>query len=272
MTRIRRSTALITGGASGIGKLMGQRLLQKRCAQLVIWDIDEDNLESLAAIWSEEGYEVFPYKVDVTKTEEIQEMADDVLSTVGKVDILINNAGIVVGKDFASHSISEINSTLDVNVRGVMQVTRAFLPTMIETGSGHIVNIASAAGMTPNPKMSVYAASKWAVLGWSESLRLELEQLGRRLKVTTVTPSYIDTGMFEGVKAPLLTPLLDPDEIVGEIVKAIEENKILVRAPKIVGLLPILRGVLPTRVFDLTAKTLGVYDSMEDFKGRGKSH
>jgi len=177
---------------------------------------------------------------------------------------------VVVGKDFSQHSARDIDTTIDVNIRGVMHVTRAFIQPMIKTGSGHVVNIASAAGLIPNPKMSVYAASKWAVLGWSESLRLELEQENKNLKVTTVTPSYINTGMFEGVKAPLLTPLLEPEEIVEEIISAIQENRILVRAPKMVNLLPFLRGVLPVNWFDFTARQLGVYDSMIDFKGRDK--
>ena len=268
MTRIKQSIALITGGASGIGKLLGQNLLQKKCGKLVVWDIDEAKLDQLSAEWSGIGYDVYPYLVDVTDTAQVDEMAKDVLEQVGTVRILINNAGIVVGKDFHQHTANEIDKTIDVNIRGVMQVTRAFLPGMIKSKSGHIVNISSAAGMIPNPKMSVYAGSKWAVLGWSESLRLELEQLHRRLKVTTVTPSYIDTGMFEGVKAPLLTPLLDPEDIVEEIINAIMEDKILVRAPQIVNVIPFLRGVLPTRLFDFTAKQLGVYTSMEKFKGR----
>lgn len=271
MTRIKNSTVLITGGASGIGKLMGHQLLTLGCAKLVIWDLDETVLESLTEEWSDQGFDVHPYKVDVSKTHQVEEMAADVLNNVGKVDILINNAGIVVGKDFSDHTAEDIDVTIDINVRGVMQVTRCFLQPMIKSHRGHIVNIASAAALIPNPKMSVYAASKWAVLGWSESLRLELEQIGRRLQVTTVTPSYIDTGMFDGVKAPWLTPLLDPDDIVKEIITAIKEDKILVRAPQIVNFIPFLRGVLPTRLFDFTAQQLGVYNSMDQFKGRGNT-
>jgi len=117
--------------------------------------------------------------------------------------------------------------------------------------------------------MSVYAGSKWAVLGWSESLRLELEQIGPNLKVTTVMPSYIDTGMFAGVKAPLLTPILQPDTITEAILNAIKRNKILLRKPFIVNLLPLLHGILPTRVFDtVTGRWFGVYTSMNDFTGR----
>lgn len=268
MTRIKRSTALITGGASGIGKLMGQKLLQQGCSKLVIWDVDETALQDLSEMWADQGYDIYPYQVDVSKNHQVEQMSQDVLQQVGKVDILINNAGVVVGKDFSSHSAADIDTTIDVNIRGVMQVTRCFLEPMIKKGRGHIVNIASAAALIPNPKMSVYAGSKWAVLGWSESLRLELEQLSRKLKVTTVTPSYIDTGMFEGVKAPLLTPLLEPEAIVQEIITAIMEDKILVRAPQIVNVIPFLRGVLPTRLFDFTAQQLGVYTSMDQFKGR----
>ena len=268
MTKIKGSTVLITGGASGIGKLMGQRFLEEGAAKMIIWDINESALQEVTDSWEQEGYSVFPYQVDVSSSQQIEEMAADVEQHVGPVDILVNNAGVVVGKDFTDHQAQDIDATIDINVKGVMHLARAFLPGMIAQDQGHIVNIASAAGMTPNPKMSVYAASKWAVLGWSESLRLELERISKSLHVTTITPGYIDTGMFEGVKAPMLTPILKPQEIVEEIIKAVRKDKILVRAPKIVNLLPFLRGVLPTRVFDYTAEQLGVYNSMSDFKGR----
>ncbi|MDA1382144.1 SDR family NAD(P)-dependent oxidoreductase [Plesiomonas shigelloides subsp. oncorhynchi] len=99
-----------------------------------------------------------------------------------------------------------MNQTLAINTNALMHICREFLPGMLEKGEGRIVNIASAAGMVSNPKMSVYCGSKWAVIGWSDSVRLELEMAGyRNIKVTTVTLSYIDTGMFAGVKAPLLT-------------------------------------------------------------------
>ncbi len=271
MTKISGKTVLVTGGASGIGKLMAQRFLEKGSARAVIWDIDEPALEKVAEEFAELGYQVAPYQVDISNVHQVKEMSIDVLERFGQIDILVNNAGIVVGKDFVEHTSEDIALTLDINVKGSMLVTRQLLPAMISCGSGHIVNIASAAGMIPNPKMSVYAASKWAVLGWSESLRLELEQLDLPIRVSTITPGYIDTGMFEGVKAPILTPMLEPKEIVSQIIKAVERNRILVRAPKIVNLIPFLRGVLPTRIFDFTAYQLGVYDSMSEFRGRTES-
>jgi short-subunit dehydrogenase len=122
--------------------------------------------------------------------------------------------------------------------------------------------------MLSNPKMSVYAASKWAVIGWSESVRLEQSKLKSGVKVTTVTPSYIDTGMFSGVKMNALIPILKPETAAKKIITGIEKNKIFVRMPAMVSLIPFLKGIVPVKVFDTVASWLGVYDSMNDFKGR----
>lgn len=269
MTQLRNSTILITGGASGIGKLMGLMSLQRGAKQLIIWDINRQNLQQVTVEMKAKGYQVLPYEVDVADTAAVEEAAKQVLQETGPPDILINNAGIVVGKVFAAHSYADITSTLNINVLGVMAVTRAFLPDMIQRGTGHIVNIASAASLIANPRMSVYAASKWAVLGWSESLRLELEAMKLDLHVTTVTPSYINTGMFAGAKAPLLTPILQPEEVADATLKAIEKNKIMLRKPSLVHVIPLLRGLLPTRLFDLlVGRGFRAYSTMEHFTGR----
>jgi len=182
---------------------------------------------------------------------------------------LFNNAGVVAGKLFKEHNAREIEKTFDINVLGVMHVTRCFLPAMLQQGSGHIVNIASASSLVGNPKMSVYAASKWAVMGWSESLRIELEHEKKDLHVSTICPGYINTGMFEGVKPPLLTPVLTPDYITNVIIRAVKRNKLIVMSPWTVKIIVPLRGLLPVRWFDfLAGKIFGVYNTMSDFKGR----
>lgn len=271
MSKIKNKTVLITGGAAGIGKRMGELCLHREGAsRLIIWDINEDALYKAAEELSRNGqHEVLTYVVDVSDQKAITENAQKVLADVGTVDILFNNAGIVVGKRFEEHSHTDIEKTIQINVLALMHLTRELLPAMIKQGSGHVINIASAAGMVANPKMSVYAGSKWAVIGWSESLRLELESLKKDLHVTTVMPSYINTGMFDGVKAPLLTPFLDPDDISQDIIRAVKENRTELKAPYIVNWIPFLKGVLPTRLFDGVADVLGVYSSMEDFKGHG---
>ena len=267
MTKISGKTVLITGGAAGIGKLMGEVCLNKGASKLIIWDINDATLNETTKEFTDRGFDVSPYKVDVSSLEQIQEIATQILAD-GAVDILITNAGIVTGKPFHQQHASAITKTLAINVEGVMQVSRVFLPAMIAQKSGHIVNIASAAGMMSNPNMSVYAGSKWAVLGWSESLRLELESMAGDLHVTTVTPGYIDTGMFDGVKSPLLLPLLKPKAIVDAIINGVEKNKLFVRKPFMVNSLTFVKGILPTRAFDwFVGSVLGVYKSMDEFKG-----
>lgn len=272
MTKITNRTVLITGGAAGIGRLLAQRCLDEKAYQVILWDINEDKLEATRQELADQGHRVLTYAVDVSDLEDIQAAAEAVRSEVGTVDILFNNAGIVVGKAFAEHSHRDISKTIDINVSGVMHVAAEFIGDMLKQQEGHIINIASAAGLIPNPNMSVYAGSKWAVLGWSESLRLEMERDKTGVHVTTVLPSYINTGMFDGVKAPMLTPIMEPEYIVEKIIEGVKNNEIILKEPFMVKTLPILRGLLPTRAFDYVAGTLfGVYKTMNSFIGKPKN-
>lgn len=269
MASFSGKTVLITGGASGIGLLMGKKALEKGAKHLVIWDIDEDQIIATASGLMNSGYSVSTNVVDVSNSEQVSESASQVLSVYGSVDILFNNAGIVVGKSFSEHTSEDISKTIGVNTLGLMFVANALLPTMMEKNSGHIVNITSAAGLTPNPGMAVYAASKWAAVGWSESLRLELKNSYAGIRVLNVMPSYINTGMFAGVKAPLMMPLLDQDQIVNKIIRAVERNKSHLKAPFMVKTTMFFRGVLPTALYDFIAGSVfKVYESMDTFKGR----
>lgn len=269
MSEIKNKTVLVTGGASGIGKLMGTLCLEESAARLIIWDIDRKKTEETVHELSQRGYEVHSCHIDVSNTEEICMAAKDINEKWGGVDLLFNNAGIVVGKDFQHHTHHDIDFTMGINTAALMHTTLEFLPGMIERKQGHIINIASAAGMTANPKMSVYVASKWAVIGWSESIRLELEQLSTSLRVTTVTPFYINTGMFDGVRSPLV-PIVDQHVAARKIINGVRKNKIFVRMPWIVYALPFFKGVLPQRWLDtVVGKWFGIYKSMHHFKGRG---
>ncbi len=269
MSSFKDKKILVTGGAKGIGRLLGVKALQEGAQRLVVWDIDETAMNELSDECKANGLKCHTYKVDLSNASEIEEAAQAVKQNFGNIDILFNNAGIVTGKPFLKQSREDIHRTLTINVEAVMLTARAFLGGMVERNSGHIINISSASSLMGNPNMSVYAASKWAVTGWSESLRIELEQMKSDVKVTTVQPSYIDTGMFAGVKAPLLTPLLEPETIADKIIRAVKQDKILLREPFMVKLTPFLKGILPTRLFDLVAGRLfKVYDSMNEFQGR----
>ncbi len=269
MSEFKDSTALVTGGARGMGRLLARRALERGSRRVVLWDVDETALVEAAGELGGAGGHVETRAIDLTDAGQIEAGAREVLETCGAVDVLFNNAGVVVGMPFEAHSADDIERSIRVNVLAAMHTARAFLPAMIERRRGHVVNTASAAGLTPNPNMSVYAASKWAMLGWSESLRLELESAHEGVRVTTVCPSYVDTGMFQGARAPLLTRVLEPEAVVDKIIRAVETNRILVRTPAIVNLLPVLRGVLPSRWFDvLIGRGFGIYSSMDRFTGR----
>ena len=273
MTKIKGSTVLITGGAAGIGRLMGEMCLHDGAKQLVIWDINREKLDETTRALRTLHFIVHPYSVDVSNVTEVIETAKRVKAEVGEVDILINNAGIITGnRDFKDFSHAEVDKTMAVNSNALMHVTLEFLPGMVTKGFGHIVNISSAAGMLSNPRMSVYCASKWAVAGWSESMRIELESTRCGVRVTTVNPSYINTGMFAGVKVNPILPLLKPESLAAKVVRAIKSNRLFVRAPFMVKLIPFSKGILPVRWFDLfVGKLLGVYTSMSGFMGhKGK--
>ena len=148
-----------------------------------------------------------------------------------------------------------------------MFVTMEFLSDMIKQNSGHVCNIASSAGIISNPKMSVYAASKWSVIGWSDSLRLEMQQMNKNVNVTTVMPYYINTGMFDGVKSKI--PILKPEKTALQIVKAIEKNKKIMTIPGyIYRFTRFGQASMSINIFDWFAgKVLGIYRTMEYFSG-----
>lgn len=268
MSKIAGSTVLITGGASGIGYLTGKLLLEQGAAHLVIWDVQEEAMHLVVSELASAGYRVTGCRVDVTDLAEVQRTLQQMHAGGIAVDLLVNNAGIIVGKQFAAHSHEDIQRTMAINALAPMHVAREVLTGMLERGGGHIVNIASAAGTISNPGMSVYSASKWAVIGWSDSLRIEMERSRSGVRVTTVMPYYTDTGMFAGVRSRVI-PILKPEYVAREIVSAVRKNGIFLYLPRWMRLIPLLRGLLPTRWFDtIGGEWVGVYHSMSTFTGR----
>lgn len=266
MKELKNKNVLITGGASGIGKIMA-RLMLERQARVIIWDINQKSIDTTLREFSSKG-EIRGYHVDVSDLDQVKRISNIVKKDVGNIDVLINNAGIVVGKYFHEHTSTDIDKTIEINVSALMHITNQFLAYMMSKNNGHICNIASSAGIVSNPKMSVYAASKWAVIGWSDSLRLEMKQLQKNVQVTTIMPYYINTGMFDGVKSKI--PILEPEAAALTIVKAIEKNKRMVTLPGwIYRFTRIGQGVMPLNIFDWFAgKVMGIYKTMEGFKGR----
>src|SRR5690606_12987907 len=144
MSQIRNANVLITGGALGIGRLLGEKCLKEGAKNLIIWDISEKNIDDTIQHFNKIGFHnVHAYVVDVSDNSDIERAATEVLLEIGNVDILVNNAGIIVGKMFWEHSASDIDRTLQINVNGVLHTTRVFIKEMIQQKRGHIVNISS---------------------------------------------------------------------------------------------------------------------------------
>ena len=266
--KIKNKVILITGGASGIGRIMGRRALEKGAEALIIWDINQANIDQTCKEFSALGT-TLGQRVDVSSSEQIAKAYATIKAQLGRVDLLINCAGIVTGnRYFDQMSEEEIHRTMQINSLAPMQVALQLLPDMIARNEGHICNIASAGGMLSNPKMSVYAASKWAVIGWSDSVRIELAQERSKVRITTIAPYFINTGMFDGVRSPIF-PILDPDRTSRKIIRAIERNKKFKGIPFGFHFIRLMQGLFPTVAFDwFFGKVLGIYSAMDNFKGR----
>ena len=270
--KIKGSNVLITGGASGIGKIMGRMALEKGARNLIIWDINIAAIEAAKQEFKELG-NVYGYRVDVSSNDTVVNTYKRVLEDCGEVDILINCAGIVTSnKTFDQMSADEITRTININTIAPMFVAHAMLPGMLRRNRGHICTITSAGGMLSNPKMSVYAASKWAATGWSDSVRIELEEMKSIVHVTTVAPYYINTGMFDGVKSSII-PILKPEYVCRRIMRAVERNTRFRGIPFGFHFIRFWQTVLPTKVFDwFFGQVIGLYHAMDNFTGRKKAN
>lgn len=271
MKDLKGKTALITGGAGGLGFEVALRLAEAGCA-IALWDLDAGRLDEAAKRLRKEGVKAHGYVVDVTDLAAVKRAAKKVRADLGPVDILDNNAGIVYHANFLEAREEDLNRIVDVNLKAIFWCTKVFLPSMIERGSGHIVMIASAAGLLGTPGMASYSATKHAVVGFSESLRLELRKDGvSGVGITIVCPSFIATGMFDGAKPPRFTRWLTPALIADKIISAIKRNAVYVREPWLVKLIPLLKAIPSTRWIDWLGDLTGAHRSMDTFSADRKT-
>ena len=266
--KFENANVLITGGASGIGKIMGRMSLEKGAKCFIIWDINEAGIKTTCQELSSYG-KVKGYVVNVADNDIVKEVYKQTVEECGDIDILINCAGVITSnKTFDQQTSEEILRTVNINTVAPMFVAKAALPDMLRRNTGHLCTIASAGGMLSNPKMSVYAASKWGVIGWSDSVRIELQQMKSKVRMTTVAPYYIKTGMFDGVKSKVF-PLLEPEYVAKKVIRAIEKNKTFKGIPFGFHFIRFWQTILPTRIFDFFfGKVFGLYHAMDNFTGR----
>jgi len=212
-----KKVAIVTGGASGIGRALCEALAA-RGATVVASDIRPAG-EMIAT--------------DVTNAAEVQALVDDSVRRHGRVDLMFNNAGIGVGGEIRDLTLEHWRAVIDVNLMGVVHGVAAAYPGMVRQGSGHIVNIASLAGLITSPGLAPYATTKGAVISLTNALRAEAEVYGVRASV--VCPGFVDTNIYEnaiGVKVNkdemlkrLKLPLLPVADAASAILRGVERNR-----------------------------------------------
>jgi NAD(P)-dependent dehydrogenase (short-subunit alcohol dehydrogenase family) len=228
----RNSVAIVTGGGSGIGKALSEALAASG-ARVIVADLNGSAAEEVTQAINATGGRAQAETVDVRDAGAVQRLVDDTARDFGGVDYMFNNAGIAIVGEEREVSLEDWRRVLDVNLYGVIHGVRAVYPLMMRQGRGHIVNTASIAGLIPSPLEISYAASKYAVVGLSKSLRIEAAAFG--VRVSVVCPGFIDTPIIHN----------------SEIKPGLERSKILAMIPKPMApercARAILRGVARNR-------------------------
>jgi NAD(P)-dependent dehydrogenase (short-subunit alcohol dehydrogenase family) len=232
MDAFKEKIAIVTGGASGMGRAVCEELC-RRGATVVVADINEEGAGQVASAINQTGGQAGAARVNVAREEEVRKLIDETVSEHGRLDYMFNNAGICVVGEERDVSLDHWRSVLDVNLFGVIYGTTAAYSVMVKQGFGHIVNTASLAGLTPAPQEISYTASKYAVVGISNALRIEGADLG--VKVSVVCPGFVRTGIFDAVVAVNV----DKEKLVANVPFKMMESKKAAQT--------ILRGVARNR-------------------------
>jgi NAD(P)-dependent dehydrogenase (short-subunit alcohol dehydrogenase family) len=197
MKTLKHSVVAITGAGSGIGRATAVAMA-KRGADLAVSDVNDKGLEETAALCQQAGAQCQTRHLDVADREAVYAWAEETRETFGKVNVIINNAGVSLGGVIEDLSYEDFEWIMNINFWGVVYGTRAFLPYLRESGDGHVVNISSLFGLMAMPGAGAYNASKFAVRGFTEALNEELSIEGAPVKVTSVHPGGVDTNIARG--------------------------------------------------------------------------
>ena len=270
---LKNKIVLVTGAAKGIGLATVKRLLKKE-AKVILWDFQPDDLNIAVQSLKNEGHDVFSQVCDVTNKEQVYENAEVIKKEIGDIDILINNAGTVYTGYMLDRSDAELENMINVNFTSMIYTIRAFMPAMLEKNKGHIVNISSASSLIGAPKLAIYAATKWAVMGLTESLRLEAIKMGKKgVKFSSVHPNFLKKGLFEGTKLNLLGSLFAPGVKSHDAVAKVIVNRAIgwgfhsPKVPWIMNQSVLLRALLPSSLLIKFGNIYGLNNMMDEYTG-----
>lgn len=257
MRELRGRVAVVTGAGSGIGRAVSVLLAQQGC-HVALADVNRAGLEESAAQVRALGVTASVHEVDVSSRERMQSFTDDVLREHGHVNILINNAGVSVNGRFQDQTLEDFEWLMGVNFWGVIYGCKLFLPHLLAADEGHIVNISSVFGLVGVPQQSSYCASKFAVRGFTESLRAELKDT--RVGVTAVHPGGIATNIAAASRVAggediqrsheravkMFKKMMPPEQAAQQIVRGITGNRTRVLITRESHLLDFAKRVAPS--------------------------
>lgn len=269
---VKGEIVLITGSANGIGRALAIEFA-KLGSILVLWDIDGKQNQITAEMIQKTGGVAHTYYCDVSQKHQIYQVGERVKKEVGDVTILVNNAGVVIGKGFMDCPDDEILNSFNVNILSYFWTIKCFLPKMIENNHGHIVNMSSSLGLTGLNKLTDYCSTKFAVVGFNEVLSYELKHdLYNGIKTTLICPQCVDTDMFKGcnIRFPSICPFMEVDYVVKKSITAILTDQYMLCLPRLVYFQAALKSLLPADSWIETCKFLGTMTFMDSFIGNKK--
>ncbi|QQO77743.1 SDR family oxidoreductase [Actinomyces sp. HMT897] len=268
-TPVRGAVVLVTGAASGIGALVAVQAAHRGARAVVLWDLDLPAAQDVATRVQAAGATCLAQRVDLRDAREVEAAGRVVLERLGRVDVLVNSAGVVTGRRFEDLSEEDVVRTFDVNVLALYRVVRCFLPGMRTRDRGCVVTIASAAGLVGVARQTDYSASKFAAVGFMESLRSELRRSGSHVRTLVVAPYYVSTGMFAGVRTrvPLLLPVLEPERVASQVLDSVERGDARRILPWFANAVLLVKA-LPVPVADAVTDLFGISTTMDTFTGR----
>ncbi|RWS00553.1 epidermal retinol dehydrogenase 2-like protein, partial [Dinothrombium tinctorium] len=236
LRNINNELVLITGAGNGIGRQLAIKFAKEGC-RIVLWDIDQKGLDETCKQIESLNKSCWKYVCDLTNRNEVYTTAKKVKDEIGTVTILVNNAGYATKSMFLEKRDEDIIKTFEVNVLAHFWTCKAFLPDMMSANKGHIVSIASLAGYLGTIGLTDYCSSKFAAVGFLESLKMELMAKGcENIVFTEVSPYFIDTRMFSGINSRII-PVLDPERVAERVVNAVRAKREFLYLPSPLWLL-----------------------------------